>query len=104
MVFQNVLCVLCCAQLGTALAAQFLPDPPKLNAKAWILVDANTGHVIVEHNADLRLPPASLAKMMTTYITSEAIAEKRLKETDLVLVSDNAWRLVVPELRALLCF
>lgn len=92
-VFKTFLCVLCFTQLSPSLAVQFLPDPPKLNAKAWILVDANTGHVIVEHNADLRLPPASLAKMMTTYITSEAIAEKRLKETDLVLVSNNAWRL-----------
>lgn len=92
-VFKAFLCALCFAQLSSALAAQFLPDPPKLNAKAWILVDAETGHVIVEHNADLRLPPASLAKMMTTYITSEAIAEKRLKETDLVLISDNAWEL-----------
>ena len=92
-VFNALLCALCFAQLSSALSAQFLPDPPKLNAKAWILVDADTGHVIVEHNADLRLPPASLAKMMTTYITSEAIAEKRLQETDLVLISDNAWEL-----------
>ena len=92
-VFKAFVYALCFAQLSSALAAQFLPDPPKLNAKAWILVDAETGHVIVEHNADLRLPPASLAKMMTTYITSEAIAEKRLKETDLVLISDNAWEL-----------
>ena len=84
---------LCSSLFNSTYAAQFLPDPPKLNAKAWILVDANTGQVIVEHNADQALPPASLAKMMTTYIVSNEIASKRLKETDLVLISDNAWEL-----------
>ena len=76
-----------------ASAKQFLPDPPQIDAKAWILVDAQTGYVIAEHNADEGLPPASLAKMMTTYITSKEITENRLKEDDLVLISDNAWEL-----------
>lgn len=92
-VFNAFVCALCFAQFTSVFAVQFLPDPPQINAKAWILVDADTGHVIAEQNADLPLPPASLAKMMTTYITSEAIAGKRLKETDLVLISDNAWEL-----------
>lgn len=76
-----------------AAAKQFLPDAPKINAKAWILVDADTGYIIAENNADETLPPASLAKMMTTYITSKEIEENRLKEDDLVLISDNAWEL-----------
>jgi len=76
-----------------AAAKQFLPDAPKINAKAWILIDADTGYVIAENNADETLPPASLAKMMTTYITSKEIEENRLKEDDLVLISDNAWEL-----------
>ena len=76
-----------------AAAKQFLPDAPKINAKAWILIDADTGYVIAENNADETLPPASLAKMMTTYITSKEIEKNRLKEDDLVLISDNAWEL-----------
>ena len=56
-------------------------------------LDADTGYVIAENNADETLPPASLAKMMTTYITSKEIEENRLKEDDLVLISDNAWEL-----------
>ena len=76
-----------------AAAKQFLPDAPNVDAKAWILVDADTGYVIAEKNADDTLPPASLAKMMTTYITSKEIAENRLKEDDLVVISDNAWEL-----------
>ncbi|WP_075184975.1 D-alanyl-D-alanine carboxypeptidase family protein [Teredinibacter haidensis] len=74
-------------------AAQvIIPAPPQLAASAYLLVDADTGKVIVEHNADEQLPPASLTKMMTSYIVSEEIATGRLKDTDLVHVSDDAWR------------
>ena len=85
--------IICFGAIHHATAKQFLPNAPDINAKAWILVDADTGHVIAENNADETLPPASLAKMMTTYITSNEIKEKRLKEDDLVLISDNAWEL-----------
>ena len=71
---------------------QIIPAEPSINAKSWILVDASTGTVILENDADLRLPPASLAKMMTTYITSNEIKAGRIKPEDLVTISDNAWR------------
>jgi len=88
-----VFLLLCTSSFDNAHAKQFLPDPPQLNAKAWMLIDADTGQVITEHNADLPLPPASLAKMMTTYITSVELESDRLEEDDLVLISDNAWEL-----------
>ena len=77
--------------LSTAQAQQLVPAPPELAAKAWILVDATTGRVLIDNNADMQLPPASLAKMMTSYIVSGEIAAGRLKKDDLVLISDNAW-------------
>jgi len=78
---------------GQVQAAQvIIPAPPQLAAKAYLLVDADTGEVIVESNADELLPPASLTKMMTSYIVSEEIHAGRLKETDLVRVSVDAWR------------
>jgi D-alanyl-D-alanine carboxypeptidase (penicillin-binding protein 5/6) len=89
----SLLILLCALANPFAAAKQFLPDAPNVDAKAWILVDADTGYVIAEQNADDTLPPASLAKMMTTYITSKEIAENRLKEDDLVVISDNAWEL-----------
>ncbi|MDP6198994.1 MAG: serine-type D-Ala-D-Ala carboxypeptidase, partial [Porticoccaceae bacterium] len=76
----------CLAITSVTQAQKMFPAPPQLAAKAWILVDADTGYVIAENNADETLPPASLAKMMTTYITSNEIKEKRLKEDDLVLI------------------
>lgn len=69
-----------------------IPAPPQLAAEAYLLIDADTGEVLVEHNADMPLPPASLTKMMTSYIVSEEVEVGRLKESDLVRVSDNAWK------------
>ena len=74
-------------------AQKMRPAAPEIAAKAWILIDANTGTVLLESNADKQLPPASLAKMMTTYLVSNEIEEGRLKEETEVLISDNAWLL-----------
>lgn len=73
-------------------APVIIPAPPQLAAKAYILIDADTGKVVVERNADIAMPPASLTKMMTSYIVSNEIHSGRLKETDLVTISDDAWR------------
>ena len=79
--------------LSTNIAAQNpVPKAPDLDGKAWILIDANTGFVIAENNADEPLPPASLAKMMTTYIAVKQIKQGTLRDYDEVLVSDNAWK------------
>jgi D-alanyl-D-alanine carboxypeptidase (penicillin-binding protein 5/6) len=77
--------------LSAVQAQQLIPAPPALAAKAYILIDANTGHILVENNADMPLPPASLAKMMTTYIVSNEIAAGRMSKDEMVLISDNAW-------------
>ncbi|PIE41326.1 MAG: serine-type D-Ala-D-Ala carboxypeptidase [Gammaproteobacteria bacterium] len=69
-----------------------IPSPPNLAAKSWLLIDANSGHVIVEHNADQTLPPASLTKMMTSYIAAEQIASGNISKDDEVLISEKAWR------------
>jgi len=68
-----------------------LPAPPQLAAKAYLLVDAASGAVLVEHNADEILPPASLTKMMTAYVLAEEIEAGRVSEADMVRISENAW-------------
>jgi len=71
----------------TALA----PNPPALPAKAWLLMDYDSGEVLAAANADEPLPPASLTKMMTSYIVEQALRAGKLKQRDLVTVSQNAW-------------
>ena len=58
-----------------AWSAVIVPSPPQIAAKAYLLVDADSGAVLAEHNADLPLPPASLTKMMTSYILAREITE-----------------------------
>jgi D-alanyl-D-alanine carboxypeptidase (penicillin-binding protein 5/6) len=72
--------------------ATIVPSAPQLAASSYILMDARSGEVLMEHNADEALPPASLTKMMTSYIASLEILRGQIKEEDLVLISEKAWR------------
>ena len=88
----STLIIIVSLAVSTTIDAQRMrPAEPEIAGKAWILIDAATGTVILERNADLHLPPASLAKMMTTYLVSQEISENRLEEDTQVLISDNAW-------------
>ncbi|MFY0665245.1 MAG: D-alanyl-D-alanine carboxypeptidase [Natronospirillum sp.] len=69
-----------------------VPAPPMVAASSYIMIDANSGAVLVEHNADQRLPPASLTKMMTAYIAETELAAGRLQLDDQVRISEKAWR------------
>jgi len=53
-----------------AWSAPLIPPPPELAAKSWVLMDAASGNILVSHEGDLRLPPASLTKLMTAYIAT----------------------------------
>lgn len=66
--------------------------PPQLAAKAWLLLDANSGQVLAEHDSDRRVEPASLTKLMSAYLVFAAIKQGRLKLTDIVPVSEHAWK------------
>ena len=66
-------------------------NPPALPAKAWLLMDYDSGQVLASANADEALPPASLTKMMTSYLVEQSLRSGKLKPTDLVSVSQNAW-------------
>ncbi|WP_432765358.1 D-alanyl-D-alanine carboxypeptidase family protein [Halomonas aquatica] len=69
-----------------------IPSPPQLAASSWILMDADSGRVLAEHNADERLPPASLTKLMTAYLAERELDQGNISPGDLVPVSEKAWR------------
>jgi len=72
-------------------ALSIIPDAPQINAKGFILIDYTTGKVIAEENADAQLAPASLTKMMTSYIIGKELENGNIKNDDLVKISENAW-------------
>ena len=89
-----LLILLSIALFQTALAApRIIPSPPQLATEGHILLDAATGTVIIEENVEMRLPPASLTKIMTSYIIASEIQQGRISLDDLVPISVKAWKM-----------
>ena len=68
-----------------------IPGVPQIDAESYILIDYNAGKVLAEQNADARRDPASLTKMMTSYVIGQAMKAGKFKETDLVTIGNDAW-------------
>ncbi|MCC2615818.1 serine hydrolase [Aestuariibacter halophilus] len=78
-------------------AAVVIPPPPSVDANGYILIDYNTGTVIAEQNADVQLAPASLTKMMTSYVIGNELVLGNISEQDMVTISENAWAKKFPD-------
>lgn len=76
-----------------------VPGAPKLDAEAYVLIDAKSGKILTEYQANVKRDPASLTKMMTSYIVGEAIKLKQISAEDIVPVSRTAWILGNPTLK-----
>ena len=79
------------AAASVAAQASTAGGPPALPAKAWLLMDFDSGEVLASDNPDEALPPASLTKMMTSFLVEQALRSGKLKKEDLVSVSEYAW-------------
>jgi D-alanyl-D-alanine carboxypeptidase (penicillin-binding protein 5/6) len=91
----RVLIALCLSTLTitpAALAAAPVPNPPAVDTKGYVLMDFATGQVLAGTNAEQRLEPASLTKLMTTYVVFDALRSSRLKMDEQILISEHAWR------------
>jgi|LWDU01.1.fsa_nt_gi D-alanyl-D-alanine carboxypeptidase (penicillin-binding protein 5/6) len=69
-----------------------VPAAPKIKASSYLVMDFNSGKLLVEENSELKLPPASLTKMMTVYVVSSELVNGKITLDDEVLVSEKAWR------------
>ncbi|KMT66191.1 serine hydrolase [Catenovulum maritimum] len=77
--------------------AAITPKAPQVNAKGHILLDYDTGYVISSENADMQLAPASLTKMMTSYVIGLEIKSGNIGPDDMVTISEKAWAKNFPE-------
>ena len=75
------------------------PAAPQIEAKAWVLMDYHSGKVLAESHADDRLDPASLTKMMSSYVIGQAIKAGKIHNDDLVTVGKDAWATGNPVLK-----
>ncbi|PKH26239.1 serine-type D-Ala-D-Ala carboxypeptidase DacD [Enterobacterales bacterium CwR94] len=89
---------LCLSVLFLSLAATADPvnltyplNPPVIDAASWVLMDATTGQILTQGNADARRNPASLTKLMTGYVVDRAIDHGKITRDDVVTVGRDAW-------------
>lgn len=66
--------------------------PPEVPGAAWVLLDHASGRVLAEHNAREPMHPASITKVMTSYIVADALARGQVSNEDEVFISERAWR------------
>ena len=71
--------------------AQFNIAVPQINAQTYVLMDYNSGAVLASLNPDQRQYPASLTKMMTSYVVGQALKQGKVHNTDMVTIGESAW-------------
>ncbi|HKY90925.1 MAG TPA: D-alanyl-D-alanine carboxypeptidase family protein [Nevskiaceae bacterium] len=74
-----------------SLAAK-IPDPPAIDAKSWIVMDYASGDILASKDPDARVEPASITKVLLTYVVYDEIKHGRIKPDDEVLISEKAWK------------
>ena len=84
------LCALSLAQAQTPLPP--IPDPPSVDARGYLLIEQSSGQILASKNADEPLEPASLTKLMTAYVLFHELASGKGQLSDMVTVSEKAWR------------
>jgi serine-type D-Ala-D-Ala carboxypeptidase (penicillin-binding protein 5/6) len=84
--------ILLAASVNAQTALPGAMPPPAVAAKAYLLIDVLSGKVLVAQNADEPREPASLTKLMTAYLVFRALRDKELTPSQMVPVSEKAWR------------
>ncbi|EJB8584111.1 D-alanyl-D-alanine carboxypeptidase [Vibrio parahaemolyticus] len=78
-------------------APTVVPNAPELSSRGYVLMDYHTGKVLVERDADKRLNPASLTKLMTAYVAGQEVNAGNISLGDQVVISRNAWAKNFPD-------
>jgi D-alanyl-D-alanine carboxypeptidase (penicillin-binding protein 5/6) len=89
---KTLLCLFCFCLAGPAAAALPVPPAPAIEARAWLMIDVQSGQPLAARNPDARIEPASLTKLMTAYIAFSAVRDGRLALNQPLVVSEKAWR------------
>lgn len=76
----------------SSMPPSIIPPPPNIDSKGYVLLDVNSGAVLAQSNMNQRMAPASLTKLMTLYLIFQELQNNRIKMTDSVRISENAWR------------
>lgn len=84
--------LICLALVAAVQAQSPIPAPPGVSAESYVLVDFESGRMLIEENADMRVEPASITKIMTAYAVFSELRGGDISLDDEVVISENAWR------------
>jgi D-alanyl-D-alanine carboxypeptidase (penicillin-binding protein 5/6) len=94
--FSSIFKALLILSLASGVSAKepkfYIPEAPTIGAAAYIILDHNSGKIIAEHNSDEQRAPASLTKLMTSYVVFKRIKEEFISLDDEVKISEKAWK------------
>ena len=83
---------LACLAVDARAAPDIVPGPPPISSKGYVLMAAETGRILAERDSTMPLPPASLTKVMTSYVAAVELAAGRISLADEVPISVKAWK------------
>ena len=87
------LCILWLFAQSAAAVAKPVPKQPDIKADSFILMDFDSGRMLAEKDPDKRVEPASITKLMTGYLVDKALDSGDIAKSDLVKISEKAWRM-----------
>ena len=90
---KNLFITLCFSTCVFLSAQSFIPNPPSLEVKSFILIEPKTNTIIASFNEDAPIEPASMTKVMSSYVVADQIKNNFLDLEDMVLISEKAWRM-----------
>ena len=90
---KNLFITLCLSTCVFLSAQSFIPNPPSLDVKSFILIEPKTNTIIASFNEDAPIEPASMTKVMSSYVVADQIKNNFLDLEDMVLISEKAWRM-----------
>lgn len=80
-----------CILSQTVQAANVVPQPPTISASNYLLMDGNSGQILAQKNIDERINPASITKIMTSYVIADSLKTGRVALNDEIFISENAY-------------
>jgi len=92
LLFKSAFLILCITNVNAEEPRFYIPDAPAIGAEAFVVMDHNSGKILASHNENEMRAPASLTKLMTSYVIFKRLKEGFITLDEEVKISEKAWK------------